>query len=102
MTKAIWERRTEAEIQELINNQVEESLELEYKECAALENADSKKNELSKDVSSLANSAGGAIIYGVIEKNRLPVNIDQGYDAAVISKEWLENVITSRIRPKIE
>ncbi|MDA2925671.1 ATP-binding protein [Acidobacteria bacterium AH-259-G07] len=97
----MWERTTEEEIQELVDQPATESLTLEYKECDSLGKTDGKKNEVSKDVSSFANSAGGAIVYGVIENNHEPERIDHGYDPNEISKEWLENVITSRIQPKI-
>lgn len=95
-----------ADIEELIISQREESIHLEYKSCAAVEKTDGKKAETSKDVSSFANSDGGTIIYGVREyadptKDHLPERIDDGFDPADISKEWLENVITSRIQPKI-
>ena len=39
---------------------------------------------------------GGKIIYGVIEKNHIPENIDEGIEAEG-KMEWLEQVINSRI-----
>ena len=99
---------TEEKLLELIKNKVEESLTLEYKQCASLHRKSGKSNrdremtELSKDVSSFANAAGGRIIYGVIEKDNLPLDLDAGFDAKQVSKEWIENVITSRIQRKIE
>ena len=57
----------EADILLLITNGVKESLELDYKQCASLQKADGKKKEISKDVSAFANSAGGTIVYGMIE-----------------------------------
>jgi len=98
----IWERRSEKDIQELVDNDVPESQELDYKACDALQKTDGKKNEVSKDVSAFANAGGGTIIYGVVEKNHKPDKIDDGYDQDDISREWLENVITSRIHPKID
>ena len=92
----------EKEIWKLINNKVEESLHLEYKACDALEKREGCKKELSKDVSSFANSDGGNIIYGVIERDNKPIKIDVGFDPNDISKEWIEQVINSRISPKIE
>jgi hypothetical protein len=41
-----------------------------------------------------ANSAGGQIIYGIEERDRKPVKVDQGSD---ITREWIEQVITSRV-----
>ena len=51
----------------LIDNSVEESTELEYKRSFAKSNKDWKK-ELAKDVSAMANSNGGIIVYGLKEK----------------------------------
>lgn len=92
----------EADIQDLIINQRQESLELDYKACAALARTDPKKMELSKDVSAFANSSGGTIIYGVHEKDHVPMGIDVGYDQNDVSKEWLEQVINSGIQRRID
>ena len=93
---------SEEEIQKLIDSEVEESLHLEYKACKALKKEEGYKKELSKDVSSFANSDGGTIIYGVIEIDNKPIKIDVGFDPNDISKEWIEQVINSKIIPKIE
>ena len=79
-----------------------ESLTLEFKRSDSLRNSDSVKTELSKDVSAMANSAGGRIIYGIEENNHVPQGLDQGSDDTQINREWLEQVINSRIHPKIE
>jgi Putative DNA-binding domain len=92
----------EADILSLITNGVKESLELDYKQCASLQKTDGKKREVSKDVSAFANSAGGTIVYGMEEDGQLPIRIDVGYDPADISKEWLDNVISSTISPRLE
>src|SRR5215472_5494980 len=97
-----WEW-TERDILDLIKNEVHEDLNLEYKQCGSLSRADEKKKiEISKDVSSFANANGGTIVYGVIEKDKhIPTAIDEGYDPrGEITKEWLENIITSTIRPR--
>ena len=77
----------EADVLALITNGVKESLELDYKQCASLQKTDGKKKEISKDVSAFANSAGGTIVYGMIENGQSPINIDVGYDPTDISKE---------------
>ncbi len=97
----------EEDIANLIIQGVEENLHLDYKSLGALENADNKKREISKDVSAFANSDGGSIIYGVKEfdqpeKKHLPEKIEEGYNPGEISKEWLEGVINSRIKPRIQ
>ena len=57
--------------------------------------SDKVKNELIKDVSAFANSAGGTIVYGIIEKGHLPEAIDTGFDPNVVTREWLEQVINT-------
>lgn len=96
--KETW---TENDVLELIKNGTPESLTLDYKRIDSLGNNDKKKNELSKDVSAFANSAGGTLIYGVIEDKNVPISIDGGVDPKVITKEWIEQVINSRIQRRI-
>jgi hypothetical protein len=89
-------------LQSLIENKVEESLNLEYKSSGALGKQNNKTTEISKDVSSLANSDGGIIIYGIAEdnNNHLPKEIDP-IDRKQFSNEWLEQIIQSKIRPRL-
>jgi hypothetical protein len=91
---------TIADIDRLIRDGVQEDLHLDYKESPAIDR--SKRNEMAKDVSAFANSDGGILIYGVIESNNLPVSKDSGVDHTVYSREWLEQVISSNITPKID
>jgi hypothetical protein len=96
---------TQSDLQNLINNQIEESLILEYKAAPALENSQGKKKEMSKDISAMANSNGGTIIYGIAEfqdeqRKHLPERIDS-VDRTKFSKEWIEQVINSNISPRI-
>lgn len=86
----------------LIRDGVKESIALDYKRCDSLANTDGKKKEISKDISAFANSAGGTVVYGIIENNHLPGEIDIGYDPNEISREWLEQVINSRIQRRID
>jgi predicted HTH transcriptional regulator len=91
---------TLAEIQTLIDTQVQESLHLDYKDSRAL--GRDKASEIAKDVSAFANADGGTIIYGVTETNHVPVEIDDGVDHHRLSHEWLEQIIRSNITPRIE
>jgi hypothetical protein len=96
----------QARIQQYINDEIEESVTLDYKAAGSLGKRDGKKGEISKDVSAMANAAGGTIIYGVSEyqepeKGHLPQKIDP-VDRTMFSKEWLEQVINSNVHPKIE
>ncbi|RUT35600.1 ATP-binding protein [Paenibacillus zeisoli] len=93
---------TEDEILKLVKNRVKESIHLDYKACASLDLKDKTKNELSKDVSAFANSDGGLLIYGIVEQGNEPERIDEGYDPNVITREWVEQVINSRIQRRID
>lgn len=92
---------TEQDLLQLIVDQVGESLTLDYKESGALQRTDGKKNELSKDVSAFANAAGGVLVYGMREDGHVPIELDGGLDPNEISKEWVEQVINSRIARRI-
>lgn len=86
----------------MIKDRVQENLELDYKEYAAIfPLTDKKKIEISKDVSAFANSAGGIIIYGVKENGHIPTEIDTGLNPNALSKERLEQIINSNIHPRI-
>lgn len=92
------------EIQRYIDEQVEESMFLEYKEADAIGRSDAKRKEIAKDVSAMANSSGGRIIYGIREckENKhlpeaiTPIKRDE------YSKEWLEQILAGNISPRIE
>ena len=58
---------TESRLQNFITSEIEESLTLEYKAAEALDRNETKKKEITKDVSAMANSAGGILIYGISE-----------------------------------
>ena len=66
---------TEDDLLSLIRDGAEEGPDLEYKRCAALQKHDPQRREISKDVSAMANSASGTIIYGMVER-RGPGNSD--------------------------
>jgi hypothetical protein len=94
---------TEAEIEQLIANGQEEFLELDFKRGDSLNNNDSNKRELSKDVSAFANTIGGTIVYGIEEDANPPhkaVKLSP-LNPRKVSKEWIEQVINSRIQPRI-
>ena len=92
----------EARLQDYIANRIEESLNLEFKDAAALENTDLKKKEITKDVSSFANSDGGTIVYGIAESSMQPRVAERisPVNQNTVPKEWLEQVIAN-IRPRI-
>ena len=81
-------------IQNLIGNNIKESLNLDYKKQLT------KNSEIAKDVSSFANNNGGKIIYGVDEKDGLPNSINWIDSKGV--KEKIECVILDHIQPEIK
>ena len=93
------------DLQSLISDGVEEGAQLDYK--SGIDKTKEKwKSEIAKDVSAMANSNGGVIIYGIKEydeedKRYLPEKIVP-LDSTVISRETLMQVITNNISPKIE
>jgi hypothetical protein len=90
---------TKEDLQRLVDEEIQESLTLDYKASPSLARDDKPRDELCKDVSAFANSAGGQIIYGIVEKDRKPVKVDDGSD---LSREWIEQVIDSRVQPRLD
>jgi hypothetical protein len=94
-----WDETT---LQRLISDGVGESLTLDNKAGAALTpRTEGVKKEMGKDVSAFANSAGGTIVYGLAESDHLPTAVE-GIDPALVTREWLDQVITSRIQRRID
>ncbi len=96
---------TESRLQNFITSEIEESLTLEYKSAEALDRNETKKKEITKDVSAMANSAGGVIVYGIREfdqenKRHLPERITP-VDRRAFPREWVEQIIQG-IRPRID
>ena len=94
----------QAELERYISEGIEENLTLDYKAGPALSAESNRQQEIAKDVSAMANSAGGIIIYGIGEDQSdgrfkpaqlVPV------DRRVCSRETLEQIISSNIQPRI-
>lgn len=88
----------------LIRDKTPENFTLEFKASEALAKTNEKKKELAKDISALANSAGGTIIYGIVEDPSTHVadKLDAGTDQVEIPPEWIEQVVDSRVHPRID
>lgn len=89
------------DVQDLIDNEVEESIHLEFKSAGALGKWDSKKAEMTKDVAAFANADGGIIVYGLSEQNHKASALSF-IDGTIFTKEWIEQVLNSGIQQKIK
>ena len=88
---------TYADIKFLLDNKIDESDVLDYKE----EMIDDQK--LVKHVCAFANTRGGHIIFGVKESGDggYPVEVT-GLDASKVNKERLEQIILSNVVPRLD
>jgi hypothetical protein len=89
----------------LIENRAPEGLKLEFKACDALRPTNkSWRPELIKDVSALANSAGGTIVYGIKEDKvtHEAESLDEGFDVAECKIERFQQIIDDNIERSIE
>lgn len=95
--------RSKADFQRLVDEGLEESLALDYKASPSLKRDGEGPGELCKDVSALANSAGGQLVYGIEEDKvtKKPSRVDDGVADAKITREWIEQVLNSRVQPRI-
>jgi predicted HTH transcriptional regulator len=89
---------TREDLERLIKDEVKESLTLDYKRSDALAKEDRKRDELCKDVTAFANSAGGQLVFGIEEDKHVPLRIDNGATSD-ITKEWIEQVSIARPAP---
>jgi hypothetical protein len=93
--------KTREDLQVLIDSKIEESFRLEYKDPRSLNSSE----EIAKDISAMANSEGGLIIYGIKEfdeksKKHLQEKIAP-INRSEFSRETLDQIINSNISPKI-
>lgn len=96
---------TKQRLEQMIADGMEENLSLDYKRADSLAKTDGKRAEVTKDVSSFANSSGGVLIYGIKEfdddaRRHLPERFDP-VQRTEISREWLDQVIQT-IQPRID
>lgn len=91
-------------LQQLVDGGTDESLTLDYKGSSSLTRHSEDSNELCKDVSAFANSAGGQLVYGVEEnkKTRKPIKVDDGVQDIKITRDWITQILNSRVHPRME
>jgi hypothetical protein len=66
---------TEDDLQDLVDNSIQESKQLEYKEFLDSSNDDDHKTSLLAEVTSFANSRGGDLIIGIAEDDGVPESV---------------------------
>jgi hypothetical protein len=93
--------RTRADLEKLLADGLVESLQIEFKASDALTRDGNKPNELCITVSAMANSAGGQIFYCIDEakKTKGPVRVDDGVADPKVTREWIEQILLSRVHP---
>jgi hypothetical protein len=91
---------TEDVLQRLIQSQIAESYSVEYKQTL-YGGSDADKRELLKDVSALANSRGGHIVFGMRERAGLPQELVGLADDRDASIQRIENLCRDCIQPRI-
>lgn len=87
---------TEGDITKLIEGEQEETLTLDFKESLG-----NNTKETAKNISSMANTEGGLIIYGIKEENNKAKEI-KWIDSSENFKERLFQIINTTIVPRIE
>ena len=90
---------TEADLQELIDHQVAEGKEYDYK--LQMNYSDEDKREFLADVSSFANTVGGHLIIGMDEAGGIPTAIQGLQEDKDSLKLRLEEIIRNGIAPRI-
>ena len=88
---------TYADIKSLLDNKIDESDVLDYKEEMITD------KDLVKHVCAFANTRGGHIIFGVKESGKgcCPVEVE-GLDMSELNKERLEQIILSNVVPRLD
>ena len=93
---------SETDLQRLIDNGVPEGPRIEYKRDFVGLRDDDKK-EFLKDISAFANASGGYILYGVAEKDGIPIPPLLGLSSTESSSgiARLENIVRDSLEPRI-
>lgn len=86
------------DVESLVNNNVTETIYLEYKKTYKDENS----KEIAKDISAFANAYGGHILVGISEEKGLPTGIVGIENTELDSeKQRIESIIRDAIEPSI-
>lgn len=96
---------TYADIENLIATQAAETPSLEFKDGASLSRGGNRESELVKDVTAMANAAGGRIVYGIAEGRSpsgesIATAIAPVTDIATTS-DWIHQLIAANTSPPL-
>jgi Putative DNA-binding domain len=106
----------ESDLELIVKADQKETTTLDYKASAALHFkdrtplssgkgtlGDKHRQDLIRDVASMANAEGGLIIYAIAERTGgYPKNVDDGADPATVSADQIEQIILRNINPRVE
>jgi len=101
------ERITEADLQSLVTEGKREEAQLEFKLTLPAGNDDGKR-EFLKDVTAMANSQGGDIIYGIREERTNPDDAGKAMEVVGIAgisadatKLWMHELLNSSVEERL-
>ena len=94
-----------SEIEAFISGQAQESATLEFKAGPALSSAGGARAEMVKDVTAMANGAGGRIVYGIGERKgddgRTVADSIQPVVDSKINADWVTQVVATNTGPPL-
>ncbi|MBP1092957.1 AlbA family DNA-binding domain-containing protein [Bradyrhizobium diazoefficiens] len=95
--------KARSDLEQLLADGAAEDTTLEFKDSRSLQRDEGKITELCINVSALANSAGGQIIYGINENKKTngPIEVDNGVTDPSITRDWISQILNARIKPRL-
>lgn len=94
-----------SEIEAFIGGQAQESATLEFKAGPALSSGGGARAEMVKDVTAMANGAGGRIVYGIAERKgddgRTVADSIHPVGDAKITADWFTQVVATNTGPPL-
>jgi hypothetical protein len=96
----LWDKITEADLNNLISTGVPESPTIDYKRDT-YGNSENDKREFLADVSSFANTIGGDIVIGIDEASGLPTEVKPLTGDIDAEVRRLESIALSGIEPRL-
>ncbi|MER6561042.1 ATP-binding protein [Streptomyces sp. NPDC001027] len=92
---------TEDDLQRAVENHIPESVDLDWKKDF-YQGTDPGKKELAKDVSAMANTAGGMVVIGVHDGNQDHAHhLDPVDPVPGRGEEWIRSVLANWIQPVV-